>query len=422
MTDDELRRAIERPARLAGLEPESGLVELLVNDVRGRPGALPLLQFTLQELWRRREEHRLTIRTYHDVGEIEGTLQRRADAVYAGFTPAQQELCRRIFLRLIEPGVGSEDTRHRASLHEVLPDDPAQAEAVRAVIARLADPEYRLLTTEREPTAAGEGTLEIAHEALIRGWPQLRTWIEADRAGLRTHRRLTEAAREWADATLKAKESSFYTGARLAVATEWSTSHRADLSALEMAFLSASQEHERERQADETEKNLRLAEAERQRAEEAEARKREAEAASGHQKKLGRRFLIAASVSLLLALAAGLQTLRASKEREAAEKSAGLAKERATEAREQAYLSNRRLYGVNMVMVQRAYGDADISLFRRLLSEQRRTDATTDYRGFEWRYWVRRDRASATVWRQPIGSCTTFSADGEQLAVGSPDH
>ena len=247
MTEDELRRAIDRPARLAGLEPEPGLVELLVDDIRGRAGALPLLQFALQEVWRRREDYRLTIRTYREIGQIEGALQRKADAVYASFTPEQQELCRRVFLRLVQPGEGSEDTRRRASLRELLPDDPTQAEAVQAIINRLTDPESRLLTTERQQTASGEGTLEVAHEALIRGWPQLRKWIETDRAGLRTHRRLTEAAQEWADAASEAKEATLYTGARLAVATEWAASHRDELSALEAAFLSASQEHERQR-------------------------------------------------------------------------------------------------------------------------------------------------------------------------------
>ena len=275
MTDDELRRAIDRPARLAGLEPEPGLVELLVDDIRGRAGALPLLQFALQEVWRRREDYRLTIRTYREIGQIEGALQRKADAVYDSFTPEQQELCRRVFLRLVQPGEGSEDTRRRASLRELLPDDPAQAGAVQAIIDRLSDPESRLLTTERQQTASGEGTLEVAHEALIRGWPQLRKWIETDRAGLRTHLRLTDAAKEWADAVTEAKEGALYTGARLAVASEWAASHRDELGALEAAFLSASQEHERQKQADEAEKNRRLAEAEHQRAEEAEARERD---------------------------------------------------------------------------------------------------------------------------------------------------
>ncbi len=306
MTEDELRRAIDRPARLAGLEPEPGLVELLVDDIRGRAGALPLLQFALQEVWRRRENYRLTIRTYREIGGIEGALQRKADAVYDSFTPQQQKLCRRVFLRLVQPGEGSEDTRRRASLRELLPDDPTQARAVQAIINRLADPKSRLLTTGRQQTATGEGTLEVAHEALIRGWPQLRTWIETDRAGLRTHLRLTDAAKEWADAASEAKETTLYAGARLAVASEWAASHRDELGALEAAFLSASQEHERQQKADEAEKNRRLAEAEHQRAEEAEARKHEAEAAAGRQKKLSQRFLVAAVVSLLLALAAGL--------------------------------------------------------------------------------------------------------------------
>src|SRR4051812_24023021 len=229
MTEEELRRAIDRPARLAGLEPEAGLVD----DIRGRAGALPLLQFALQEVWRRRDDYRLTIRTYREIGGIEGALQRKADAVYAGFTPEQQELCRRVFLKLVQPGEGSEDTRRRASLRELLPDDPAQAGAVQAIISRLADPEARLLTTERQQTASGEGTLEVAHEALIRAWPQLRKWIEADRAGLRTHNRLTEAAREWADASPETSESALYAGARLAVASEWAAAHRDELGALE---------------------------------------------------------------------------------------------------------------------------------------------------------------------------------------------
>jgi len=143
---------------------------------------------------------------------------------------------------------------------------------VQVIIGRLTDPDARLLTTERQQTATGEGTLEVAHEALIRGWPQLRNWIETDRAGLRTHHRLAEAAREWADAAFEAKEGALYTGARLAVASEWANLHRDELGALEAAFLSASQENDQQRRADEAEKNRRLAEAERQRAEEAEAR------------------------------------------------------------------------------------------------------------------------------------------------------
>ena len=384
MTEDELRRAIDRPARLAGLEPEPGLVELLVDDIRGRAGALPLLQFALQEVWRRREDYRLTIRTYREIGQIEGALQRKADAVYETFTADQKELCRRIFLRLVQPGEGSEDTRRRASLSELLPDDPMQAGAVQAIINRLADPESRLLTTERQQTASGEGTLEVAHEALIRGWPQLRKWIDTDRAGLRTHLRLTDAAKEWADAATEAKEATLYTGAHLAVASEWAASHRDELGALEAAFLSASQEHERQKKADEAEKNRRLAEAETQRAEaerqraeeavarqqaereraekaelyaqeaaarqvaetqraeEAEAHKRGAEAAAGRQKKLSQRFLIAAAISLLLAVGAVWESVQAKKSEDRANDKEKLATKNEQIAKAQARIADSR--------------------------------------------------------------------------------
>ena len=238
MTEEELHRAIERPARLAGLEPEPGLVELLVNDVHGRAGALPLLQFTLQELWQRRESHQLTIRAYRDIGKIEGALQRKADNVYASFTAKQQELCRRIFLRLVKPGEGNEYTRRRASLREVLSGDADQAESVRAIIGRLADPDARLLTTQREQAKAGNGTLEIAHEALIDAWPMLRAWLDADRAGRSMLIDLADAASDW---NLHSDDPGYlWSGGRLLTSKEWADAHPNDIGPLELAFLDAS--------------------------------------------------------------------------------------------------------------------------------------------------------------------------------------
>jgi hypothetical protein len=97
MTEDELRRAIERPAQLVGCELEAGLVDLLVQDVRHQPGALPLLQHALLELWNKREGRRLTVKAYQEIGKLEGALQRRADSTLKAFSSAEQELCRRTF-------------------------------------------------------------------------------------------------------------------------------------------------------------------------------------------------------------------------------------------------------------------------------------------------------------------------------------
>ena len=195
-----------------------------------------MLQFTLNDLWQRREVRRLTLRAYTELGGVEGALEHRANETLQKLSQADQDLCRRIFLHLVQPGEGTEDTKRRVTYHELLPDDPARAEAVKRVVGILADRDARLITTEGTGTA--DGAVEVAHEALIRGWGRLRQWIDADRVGLRIHRQLIEAAREW---EANGRDSSFlYGGTRLAVAREWAKSHRDELNALEAEFLASS--------------------------------------------------------------------------------------------------------------------------------------------------------------------------------------
>jgi hypothetical protein len=307
MTAAELRQAIEEPAFRVGCEVEPGLTERLLADVAGQPGALPLLQFALTEVWMKckDKDRRLTLRAYTELGKddkgeqrgIEGVLEHRADEIYHHMKPEDQELCRRLFLRLVQPGEGTEDTKRRVSYRELLPDDATRAEAVKKVVHTLADRDARLITTEGDETT--NGAVEVAHEALIRGWTQLRGWVDAERAGLRIQRRLTEVAQEWAAAEPDHKEDYLYLGAPLAVCREWAATHRGELSSIEVAFLAVSEEAEKTRKDDELERERKLRqaaedaqeaqrlraeeavarrEAERLRAEEAEERKREAEA------------------------------------------------------------------------------------------------------------------------------------------------
>jgi hypothetical protein len=229
LSDDELRQAIEKPALLAGCSFEPGLVDVLSDDVRHQAGTLPLLQYALLELWKRRQGGQLSAADYQAIGRLEGALDRRANEVLQEFTEAEKEQCRRIFLRLTQPGEGTEDTKRRISLRE-LETASGEAPVLERVVQKLAD--ERLITTE------GEEQVEVAHEALIRGWSALRQWIEVDRAGLRTHRRLGEASREW---QASGREESFlYEGARLAVAREWASSHAAELNQGEREFLEVS--------------------------------------------------------------------------------------------------------------------------------------------------------------------------------------
>jgi hypothetical protein len=215
--------------------------------VRHQPGALPLLQHALLELWNKRDTRRLSVKAYQEIGKLEGALQRRADTTLEAFSERERELCRRTFLRLTQPGEGTEDTKRRVSMQELL-SLSGKSTAEEAIIQKLTA--ASLLTTEGDLTQR-EAFVEVAHEALIRNWPQLRKWIDADRAGLRARARLTEAARDWKNA---GRDPAYlYIGARLAVAKEWEASHSGELSEDETEFLVHSLEVQKQREASELE-------------------------------------------------------------------------------------------------------------------------------------------------------------------------
>ncbi len=236
MSVEELRCAIEQPARRGGWEFEAGLVDLILRDVGDEPGGLPLLSHGLLETWNRRSGHTLTLKGYTDSGGVRGAISHTAEAIYQRLLPEQQEIARRVFLRLTELGEGTEDTRRRAARRELTMREQ-DAAAVQEVLGILA--EARLVTL-------GEDTVEVAHEALIREWPRLREWLNQDRAGLRLQRQLTEAAQEWE--RLQREEGVLYRGVRLAQAAEWTETDSGELNAVERAFLDASiAERERQR-------------------------------------------------------------------------------------------------------------------------------------------------------------------------------
>jgi diguanylate cyclase (GGDEF)-like protein/PAS domain S-box-containing protein len=239
MTEDELQRAIESPAQLAGGELEHGLTEMLLQDVKNQAGALPLLEHALLELWEHREGRRLTVAAYREIGELEGALEQHANTVYKSLSATEQDICQRILLRLTQPGEGTEDTKRRALRKEL-----GESDSVDTVIQKLAN--ARLITTEGEESQAAEADgqrrheayVEVSHEALIRGWPMLRGWIDADRESLRIQHRLSNAAREW-DAQHQ-DEAYLYRGLLLEEAEKHAQAHGANLNVLEQEFLKAS--------------------------------------------------------------------------------------------------------------------------------------------------------------------------------------
>ncbi len=231
MGEEELRRAIEEPARRNQWQFEPGLVDLLLHDAGSEPGAMPLLSHALLETWEKRRGRTLTFSGYAASAGVRGAIAETAEAVFCDkLSHAQREIARRIFLRLTGLSVDADggDTRRRAAISELI-IDPAQSDSTRAVLNALA--EARLITIDQD-------TVEVAHEALIREWPTLRQWIEEDRKDLLLRQCLTEAAQAWQAASQDS--DLLYRGLRLAQARVWALSHENEINLLECDFLAAS--------------------------------------------------------------------------------------------------------------------------------------------------------------------------------------
>jgi DNA-binding SARP family transcriptional activator/WD40 repeat protein len=226
MDHEELRRAIELPAQRAGLTVEQGLVDSLVSDTVGQPGGLPLLSTALLELWTRRRDRTLRQDDYMRAGGVEGAVARLAEEAFGRLDSGGQVAAKRILLRLAAPGETAEVVRRRAPLSEFDLD-------------RDTDASHALnLLTEARLVTVSDGTVEVAHEALLVEWPRLRIWLEDDAEGRKLHRHLTESSHAWDEGGRD--PADLYRGARLTGASEWAEPHQADLNELERAFLQAS--------------------------------------------------------------------------------------------------------------------------------------------------------------------------------------
>ncbi|MGW0732278.1 nSTAND1 domain-containing NTPase [Streptomyces sp. NPDC002851] len=206
MSRTELREAIVRPAAADGLIVERALTDRLLDEVEGAPGGLPLMSHALLETWRHRSGRALTEAAYEAAGGLHGAVVRTAEQAYGELTAPQAELARRILLRLVAPGDGTPDTRRPTDHAELGFGNPADT---RVVLERLV--RARLITFD-------DGTVDLAHEALITAWPRLRAWIDAERDRLRVHRSLSEAARTWQ--ALGRESAALYAGSRLHAARD----------------------------------------------------------------------------------------------------------------------------------------------------------------------------------------------------------
>ena len=235
MEIQELRAAIERPAQLPDvhLTFEDSLVGDLLFEVQGQVGALPLLQFTLDQLFQRRRGYLLTLQAYYAMGGVKGVLAKQAEDAYATLpSDEHRRLARALFLRLIDPGITEQDTtRRRAALSELQLFNAKETiiigEVARAFILA------RLLTTD---AMAGTPTIEVSHEALIREWIRLANWLREAREDIHLQQALDKDVAAW-EQRGKPRDR-LYRGSQLAEARKWAKCSTP--SRQEVAFLQAS--------------------------------------------------------------------------------------------------------------------------------------------------------------------------------------
>jgi WD40 repeat protein len=247
---EQLRDVIERPSKVSGLTFESGLVDTILREVVDEPGGLPILGHALLALWERRDGSSLTHRAYGEIGGVGGALKNHADAVFKSLSLEGQTFARKVFVSLTHVSGATVETRRRVpkeTLSRLGSDRQLAQEVLDELLAE------RLLVVTRAPAllSAGapssgnggtEDVVEVAHEALIRNWPRLQRWLDEDREAILVERRVQQAAAEWL--AMDRDPNQLYRGARLSQAEIWADRYRADVSAEQEAFLTASRDRE----------------------------------------------------------------------------------------------------------------------------------------------------------------------------------
>ncbi len=234
MKIDNLRATIEQPAALPDVQLtfEGNLVGDLLFEMQGQVGALPLLQFTLEQLFERRSGHRLTLQAYREIGGVKGALSQHAEQTYATLPSEEhRRLARALFVRLIDPGATEQDTtRRRAALSEFTLADPTQTRLMRETINTFIA--ARLLTTNE---IGGTTTIEVSHEAVIREWPRLAGWLREARDDILLQQTISKDAANWEQ--YNKPGDRLYRGSQLKEAQAWA--RRNTPSGNEVAFLRA---------------------------------------------------------------------------------------------------------------------------------------------------------------------------------------
>ena len=252
MTTEEVAEVVEAPAAQVGAIFEKGLAIQVGADAQVREEvALPLLEHTLDLLWRKRRGRWLTWDAYLEVGGVAGALRYHADRVIEGLSPKERHVARRLFTRLIWLDEGGGTMAGRRVPKAMLVEQASDPGMEERVLQQLADERLMVVRGEREGATA-----ELVHDSLPLHWTRLRQWVQEDQAFVLWRQRLLTALAEW-QRTGHDKDLLFRR-ARLAEAERWLDERPDDLSPVAEAFIQASREEEKDelaRQREEAERS-----------------------------------------------------------------------------------------------------------------------------------------------------------------------
>jgi tetratricopeptide (TPR) repeat protein len=203
-TPAQLGQMIRRPAEAAGVSFElhettgSALNEVIAQEVAREPGALPLLSYVLDQLYRadvaEGHGHTLTYATYERLGRLVGAIATKAEAVLAGCAPEDRQALGSVLFSLVSIGAGEGDLERVVARRVPLATFPS-ATPHRRLVDSFLDPDARLLVTDAE--SSGIPMVRVAHEALISNWERARLYVESNAEALKIRRRVEERYRRW---------------------------------------------------------------------------------------------------------------------------------------------------------------------------------------------------------------------------------
>ncbi|BDA66325.1 hypothetical protein CAL7716_004910 [Calothrix sp. PCC 7716] len=228
MNKEELKRAISLPATKLGFEFEPGLCQTIINHIQDGEGRLPLLEFTLTQLWKQQQSGRLTYQAYQKIGRVEQALANYAEAVYTSLSEEQQKTAQQIFIQLVQPGEGTQDTRKLATREDILDENWD-------LVIYLAS--ERLVVTNRNESTFEE-TVELVHEALIQHWGRLSGWMLLNRKFRTWQEGLKIALQQWIDS--KQDNGALLRGAPLVAAEDYLQKRSAEISKPQQVFIQKS--------------------------------------------------------------------------------------------------------------------------------------------------------------------------------------